>query len=834
MKTIKQSVALAILMACTSASSLVLAADKQLQSITAQAAGNKTEIQLQFSSPVELPKGFLMENPSRLVFDFPATEVDPNSRSKAVNLGQVQTIDAANNKGKARVVVHLSDLVDHTVESRGNTVVMLFDNTGDKKGKTAAAPLVQRSGKATADSLPPTPKVAAEKPTFIIPPQPPVAKAPTSTPPVQPPKAQAAEKPAPVSKPQLDSTQLPLPELPVPKTLPTDYAWYTPPGAPAPTAKPAAKPVEAPAKPAPPTAKPASVQYSPSVAANNYSPPPPVAAANTASMLQGVDFRRDADGSGRVIINLPSANTQVSDDKSGNAITITVADTDVPPNLQKRMDVMDFGTPVSEIDVAQRDAGARIRISTHEGFEHRTKRNSNEYTVYIDKLKVSAEEKLAAEQKKKTFTGEKLSLNFQDIEVRAVLQLLADFTDKNIVVSDTVAGNITVRLKDVPWDQALDIVLESKNLAMRENGNVIWVAPAAELAAKEQQELESIKAKQELEPLVTEYIPVNFAKAAELSALIEKSKGEDKQSLLSPRGKVSVDERTNTLLVQDTASQVKAIRDLVKALDVPVEQVLIESRIVIASDSFGKELGARFGVTPHWINQDSVGIGTGKLGSGTDKYWETATKALADTTGESTVTIPGLSDRLSVNLPVTGAIGSYGFSILSKDFLVDLELSASQAESKSETISSPRVITSNQTKALIEQGVEVPYLQASSSGAANVAFKKAVLSLEVTPQITPDEHISMDLKVNQDTVGAVFSGVPSINTREIQTKVLVENGQTVVLGGVHEERNTSGTSKVPVLGDVPVLGRLFRTDNNSNNNNELLIFVTPKIVDGKS
>ncbi len=560
----------------------------------------------------------------------------------------------------------------------------------------------------------------------------------------------------------------------------------------------------------------------------------PVAApANTVSQLQSVDFRREPDGSGRMIINLPSADTNVSDSKSGNTITVTLADVDVPANLQKRMDVMDFGTPVSSIDVAQRNDGARIRLSSHEGFEYRTNRNGNEYTVYIDKLNVSAEEKLASEQKKKTFTGEKLSLNFQDIEVRAVLQLLADFTDKNIVVSDTVAGNITVRLKDVPWDQALDIVLESKNLAMRENGNVIWVAPAAELTAKEQQELQSIKAKQELEPLVTEYIAINFAKASELSALIEKSKGEDKQSLLSPRGKVSVDERTNTLLVQDTATQVKAIRDLVKALDVPVEQVLIESRIVIANDTFGKELGARFGITPNWINQDSIGIGTGHLGSGTDDYWESATKALADPTGKSTVTIPGLSDRLSVNLPVTGAIGSYGFSILSKDFLVDLELSASQAESKSETISSPRVITSNQTKALIEQGVEIPYLQASSSGAANVAFKKAVLSLEVTPQITPDEHISMDLKVNQDTVGQIFSGVPSINTREVQTKVLVENGQTVVLGGVHEEENLSGTTKVPVLGDVPVLGRLFRTDNNSNKNRELLIFVTPKIVDSK-
>lgn len=636
------------------------------------------------------------------------------------------------------------------------------------------------------------------------------------------------------------AAKLPLPEIPVPQNLPPDYAWYTPPAAAAPavTAPPSEPaPVTAPAPatpaPAPKPATPAPAAK-PIVAEAALPAPAPQATSNSAS-LQNVDFRREPDGSGRVIITLPSASTAVSDDKRGNTVSLTLTDVDVPAHLQKRMDVADFGTPVTNIDVSQRDSGTRINITAGEGFDYRTKRNGNEYTVYIDKLKVAAEDKLANAQKKKTFSGEKLSLNFQDIEVRAVLQLLADFTDKNIVVSDTVTGNITVRLKDVPWDQALDIVLESKNLAMRENGNVIWVAPAAELTAKEQQELAAIKAKQELEPLITEYIPVNFAKAVDLVALIEKSKGEDKQSLLSPRGKISVDERTNTLLVQDTVTQVKAIRDLVKALDVPVEQVLIESRIVVANDDFNKELGARFGVTPTWANKDSAGIGTGHLGTGTAAYFDSlAEAASADDPSKAAIKIPGLTDRLSVNLPVTGATGSFGFSILSPDFIVDLELSALQAESKGEIISTPRVITSNQTKALIEQGVEIPYLQASSSGATNVAFKKAVLSLEVTPQITPDEHISMDLKVNQDTVGSIYSGVPSINTREIQTKVLVQNGQTVVLGGVHEEENIRGESKVPVLGDVPVLGNLFKTTNNKNKKRELLIFVTPKIVDGKA
>ena len=629
-----------------------------------------------------------------------------------------------------------------------------------------------------------------------------------------------------------------LPELPVPPLNPS-YAWY---GADADTKN----KVEASVTPTatkPVTVKPAAtIEKSPPtatpVAPTIVATPTVAPTAPAGPMLQNVDFRREADGGARLVVTLPSADTKVSDEKRGNTITLSLANVDTPADLQKHTDVTDFGTPISEVDIAQRDLGSRINLTGHEGFDYHTQRNGNELTVYIEKHKTTPEEKLDITQKqKKNFTGDKLSLNFQDIEVRAVLQLLADFTNKNIVVSDSVQGNITVRLKDVPWDQALDIVLESKNLAMRENGNVIWVAPSAELEAKDKQTLEALKAKQELEPLVTEYVAINFAKAADIAALIEKSKDSDKdskRSLLSARGKVSVDERTNTLLIQETASQVKEIRDLIKALDIPIQQVLIESRIVTATDTFGKELGAKFGVTPMWANNGSTGIATGNLGTTTDDYFTSIATAANDATGKTLIKIPGLSDRLSVNLPVTGAAGSFGVSVLTKDFLVDLELSALQAESRGEIISTPKVITSNQTKALIEQGVEIPYQQASSSGATNVAFKKAVLSMEVTPQITPDEHILMDLKVNQDTVGTVYSGIPSINTREIQTKVMVDNGQTIVLGGVHEEENLNGTTKVPVLGDVPVLGQLFRTDKKSNDKRELMIFVTPKIVDGKS
>ena len=785
MKTIKHAVAMALFLSSAAVVDVAFAAGNLLQAVTAQSvAANKTELRLEFNAPVTPPKGEVLENPPRLVFDFPATEVSPTSRQKVVNMGKIQAVEAAGNKGKARVVVRMQQLVSYTVEVRGNTMVMVFD--GETSVTKGQSPKFATSGKAT------TAGVVPELPPSVVLPEPSKALADPSYKWYVSPTGHAAQ-PTPVVSaptPAPEPVVVPVTERVVPKTV-----------APAPVI----------------------------VAA----PPPPAPAVRSMSELRGIDFRREPDGGARIVLELPSTDTKVNEDKRGNAVTVSMMDVDVPKHLQQRMDVLDFGTPVTEVDVAQRDMGARILISAREGFTHRTQRKGNEYTVFIDKAKVvSPAEKLAlGEKKKKNFTGEKLSLNFQDIEVRAVLQLLADFTNKNIVVSDTVQGNITVRLKDVPWDQALDIVLESKNLGMRENGNVIWVAPAPELESKEKQEMEVIKAKQELEPLVTEYIAINFAKAVDLEALIHKGKTDDKQSLLSPRGTVSVDERTNTLLVKDTISQVESIRDLVKTLDVPVQQVLIESRIVTANDEFGKELGARFGVTPKWINKDSVGIGSL---NGSDKYYTSIAEAAADETGKTPITIPGLNDRLSVNLPVVGAAGKFGFSLLSKDFMVDLELSALQAESKGEIISTPKVMTSNQTKATIEQGVEIPYQEASASGATSVSFKKAVLSMEVTPQITPDEHISMDLKVNQDTVGQVFAGVPSINTRQIQTKVLVENGQTVVLGGVHEEENLRDTSKVPVLGDVPVLGRLFRTDKKSNDKRELLIFVTPKIVDGKS
>lgn len=551
---------------------------------------------------------------------------------------------------------------------------------------------------------------------------------------------------------------------------------------------------------------------------------------NNSRHLRKVDFRRLADGSGKVTLILPAYDTPIEEHRTGSTLRLLMKDVDVPKHLQKRLDVLDFATPVTYIETSQRQRGAKIMIYAKGNIEYKTERDGRNYSITISKKKVDNRLK----KKKKTFKGDKLSLNFQDIEVRAVLQLLADFTDKNIVVSDSVEGSITVRLKDIPWDQALDIVLETKNLAMRENGSVIWVAPASELAAKEQQELEAIKRKNDLDPLITEYIPINFAKAEDLAKLIRESKNSgnstDGHSLLSRRGTVSLDTRTNTLLIQDVEYQVNEIKKLVAALDVPVQQVSIESRIVVATDEFTKDLGAKFGLTPVKNLANGIISGSGSSAAN-DTIVNSAVSNLTSKGSSLPVAVPSLADRLSVNLPAAGAAGSLGFAILAKDFLLDLELSALQAESKGEVIATPRVITSNQSTATIEQGVEIPYQQSSSSGATNVAFKKAVLSMAVTPQITPDEHIVVDLKVHQDTVGQVFGDIPSINTRAVQTKVLVDNAQTIVLGGVHEESNLKSVTKVPVLGDLPVVGRIFRKTNTLDNKRELLIFVTPKIID---
>ena len=539
----------------------------------------------------------------------------------------------------------------------------------------------------------------------------------------------------------------------------------------------------------------------------------------SSNKIESIDFRRAEEGQGRIVVNLTSPDVVTDTRIMGSSVIVEFFGTKLPVDLAQRYDVVDFATPVQYIDAKMEGGNSRLVISMGEDFEHLAFQADKLFTLDVKKPVTGGMSQLGDDE----YIGDKLSLSFQDIEVRAVLELIADFTGLNMVVSDTVTGNLTLRLKNVPWDQALDIILRTKGLAMRQEANVILVAPSEEIAAREKMELESQKQLSELEPVRTELIQVNYANAGEMAALLSGGAG-----LLSSRGKVSIDERTNTLIISDIAEHREDVRRLLTKLDIPIRQVMVDSRIVIASSDFSRDLGARFGVT-NVSDQGSNLLMT----SGTVRATDTMTESAVDPTNTTgTVDIPaGLEDRLNVNMPVQIAnAGRYALSILNGGTLLDLELSALQAEGRGEVVSNPRVVTSNGKEALIEQGTDIPYQEASSSGATSVSFKKAVLSLKVKPQITPDDRILMDLEVNKDSVGQVVGNVPSIDTKSVTTQVLVENGETVVLGGVYEQMTRDQVEKVPLLGDIPLLGALFRTTHKEDDKIELLIFVTPKIL----
>lgn len=542
-------------------------------------------------------------------------------------------------------------------------------------------------------------------------------------------------------------------------------------------------------------------------------------ASARANQLTNVDFRRGERGEGRILVELSNAAivTDINDD--AGKVAIEFLSTGLSEGLERRLNVVDFATPVTAIDTFVRGNNVRMEISVVGDFQHLAYQAGQSLTIEVQPV---VKDEKDAQKTVEAFSGEKLSLNFQNIEVRAVLQLLADFTGLNLVTSDSVKGSVTLRLKNVPWDQALDIILKSRGLGMRRSGDVIMVAPNEEIAAREKLELEAHRQIQELAPLYNDSIQVNYAKAADLAALL---KG-DKNSLLSERGSISIDERTNKLLARDTIDNLTSIRKLVNELDVPVRQVLIESRVVLATDAFNRELGVRFGVTDV-SNNNPLGSPSSTITSG-------SLNSTTQVINGQTITAP---DRWNVNLPVTtmaGSAASIGLALVKLPIgsLVELELSAAQAEGQTEVVSSPRVITANQKEAVIEQGVEIPYQQASSSGATNVTFKKAVLSLRVTPQITPDDRIIMDLKVNKDSPDYARSvlGQPPINTQQVQTQVLVDNGETIVLGGVYEQNKQNQIVRVPFLSDIPLLGHLFRRTYNQDEKSELLIFVSPKIL----
>jgi type IV pilus assembly protein PilQ len=543
----------------------------------------------------------------------------------------------------------------------------------------------------------------------------------------------------------------------------------------------------------------------------------PMRSAGGDSRITDVDFRRGSDGEGRIILNLSNPKAPVNVSSEAGNIRVEIRNTELPTELRRRLDVIDFATPVELIDAVQEGDHTVFTIVASGNFDYLAYQADN--TMSIDVTPVT-EEELALRDDVFKYTGEKLSLNFQDIEVRSVLQLIADFTDLNLVASDTVSGRITLRLKNVPWDQALELILKTKGLDQRQVGNVLLVAPAAEIAAREKLELENQKQISELAPLRTEFVQIRYASASELFNLFNAS-GEGGSSMLSERGSVIVDERTNSIILTDTADRLEEFRRVIAQLDVPVRQVLIEARIVTANANFAEQLGIRWGGG----GIQTRGATSVKAGGSLDTLVELQNILVE---GDGDISVPG---DLVVDLGVSqGGASSFGFGIARAGYLVDLELSALATDGHAEVVARPKVITADKNPAVIESGVEIPYQEATSSGATSTSFKDAVLSLEVTPQITPDDRIIMELNVKQDTVGQIFNGVPSINTNEIQTEVLVDNGQTVVLGGIFQTDKNFSTTKTPFLGDLPYVGRLFKRTIERDDKQELLIFITPRIV----
>ncbi len=657
--------------------------DATLDAITfAQLPGNRVQVTLTLSKPVEDPLSFAIDNPARIALDFPSVKLNLARRTENIGVGMARSVTAVEASGRTRVVLNLIKLVPYQLSTSGNRVLVTLNSAGE-------AATVGLGG---------------------------------------------AEAPRAATR---------------------------------------------------------------------------AAQAN----IENVDFRRDENGEGRVIVTLSDPSVVIDTKEEGDRIVIDFLGADLPERLAQRLDVLDFATPVTSVTTRPQGRNVRMVVAASGNFETLAYQSDDLFTLDVKPITESEEQEAA--RKKDQFTGERLSLNFQNIEVRAVLQLIADFTGLNLVASDTVGGNLTLRLKNVPWDQALDIILKTKGLAMRQTGNVMLVAPSEEIAARERLELESQRQIEELAPLRSEFIQVNYAKAQTLAGLL-KAEG---NSLMTERGNVSVDERTNTLLVRDTQDAINAIRGLVGKLDVPVRQVLIESRIVIADDTFNRDLGVRFGVSK-------------RADTGTGKTWAVGGGNPGNTNfnGNSTFNTGG-NENFIVDLPIASPSGFLEFAVIDiPDFLLQLELQAAQAEGRGEVLSNPRVITSNQKEAVIEQGTEIPFQEATSSGATSTSFKKAVLSLRVTPQITPDDRVIMDLSVSQDTVGQEFSGIPSVNTRNLNTQVLVDNGDTVVLGGIFEQTKRKDSERVPFFGDLPYLGWLFKSTSVRDDKTELLIFVTPKIL----
>jgi len=535
-----------------------------------------------------------------------------------------------------------------------------------------------------------------------------------------------------------------------------------------------------------------------------------------AQPLKDLDFRRGPDGSGRVIVDLPTNQVGVDIRQQGQTLVVDFLKSTLPEGLRRKMDVTDFGTPVQTVTTTQQGDRVRMVIEPRGVWEHSAYQSDTQFVVEVRQQKQDPTKLTQGPG----YTGEKLSLNFQNIEVRSLLQVIADFTNFNIVTSDSVSGAVTLRLKDVPWDQALDIILQAKGLGMRRSGNVLWIAPKDEIAAKEKLELEANAAIQSLEPLRTQAFQMNYTKAADIGVQLT---GTGAARILSVRGSAIAEPRTNQLFVTDVPSRLEQVQALIARLDIPVPQVLIEARIVEAQDSFGKSLGVKLGA-----GFPSFGIGGGGRGVVASNY--------SDASSNSSNSGPRANSSPFVNLPSAGAGGAapatMGVSIFNSAAtrFLNLELSALEADGKGRLVSSPRIVTADKTRALIEQGTEFPYQQATSSGATSITFRRATLKLEVTPQITPEGNVILDLDINKDSRGETTAAGVAIDTKHIKTQVLVDNGGTVVIGGIFTLDDAENEARVPVLGDIPIAGNLFKSRDRSTKKTELLVFITPKVV----
>ncbi|MCG7907795.1 MAG: type IV pilus secretin PilQ [Candidatus Thiodiazotropha taylori] len=684
---------------------LAVMAGPALQSIDFSALpGDRVQVSLKMSGPVNEPTSFVTENPARISFDFSGVSSTLGYKTKLIGVGPAHSITALEAGNRTRLVINLSSMVGYKTEVTDSTVLITLDVSNQGIGSSA------------------------------------------------------------------------------------------------------------------------SVVQQPTTSSMTNEAPEAVSTSGGSYDVANIDFRRGESGEGRILVTLGNPSIPVDVREQGGKIVMEIFKATIDNALVQSLDVMDFATPVSKIETKPVGENVVIEISPTGEYDYLAYQANEVFAVEVRSL--SKQEKDALLKERLVFTGDRLSLNFQDIEVRAVLQLLADFTGLNLVTSDTVDGRITLRLKNVPWDQALDIILKSKGLTKRQIDNVIMVAPTEEVAAREQLELESQQKIEELAPLRSDFIQVNYAKAQDLADLLKS----EENRLLSERGNVTVDVRTNTLLIQDTAAKLEDIRRLLQRLDIPVRQVLIESRIVIANNDFAKDLGVRFGANFDGSFDDNFTLTAGALPGHLDNSSGIAPGI--ENNGTET-TLDANREALMVNLPVNAPSGGLNFLVGKVgSYLLQLELTAMQTEGRGELISSPRVITSDQTQASIKQGVEIPYQEATASGATKISFKEALLKLDVTPHITPDDRVRMDLIINKDNPDYTRSilGVPPIDTRKIETTVLVDNGETVVLGGVFERNKTKAEEKVPFFGDIPYAGVLFRRNEQVDDNNELLIFVTPKIL----